>query len=468
MIQETSSDYQQFLQGKRLVVPSAGIEVAAADLHPSLFPFQRDLVRWSLRKGRAALFTGTGTGKTRMGLDWATHAAKRSLILAPLVVARQTVREAERLGIPCVYCRSQDQAPREGITITNYEMLFHFDPQAFGAVVLDESSCLKDFTTVTRQVLTEVFKETPMRLAMTATPAPNDISEIANHAEFLGVMSRVEMIANFFVNRSAGKDLQLKRHGRDAFYRWLASWGMSLRKPSDLGYSDEGYNLPELSIIPHFLETDFLPEGRLFCDRLQGVTETARVRRQTIAARTAAAAALIEAEHNEPWIAWCGMNEEADRMTALILGAVNVEGKQSPDQKADLIERFVAGEVRVLVTKCEVAGFGMNLQHCARMVFVGMGHSYEKYYQAIRRCWRFGQTRDVRAHIVLTEPERCIYETVIEKEREAELTARELVRHVAAFEQEELGQTRSRTDYGPGQAMMLPAWLSQGNEHDHQ
>lgn len=459
MVQAVSSDYREFLSSKKLVVPSCGVEVPAEDLHSSLFPFQKDLVRWSLRKGRAALFTGTGTGKTRMGLDWARHAATRTLMLAPLVVARQTVKEAARLGIPAVYCRSQSDAPPTGTTVTNFEMLHHFDPTAYGAVVIDESSCLKDFTTATRNTLIAVFRDTPMRLCLTATPAPNAIDEIGNHAEFLGVMTRSEMIAAFFVNRSAGKDLQLKRHGRDHFYRWLASWGMSLTKPSDIGYSNEGYELPELSIVPHFLETDYTPEGRLFAERLQGVTETASVRRQTIAARTAAAAALIEAEHNEPWIAWCGMNDEADRMTALIPGAVNVEGKQTPDQKADLIEQFVDGKVRVLVTKCEVAGFGMNLQHCARMVFVGMGHSYEKYYQAIRRCWRFGQSRPVKAHIVLTEPERCIYETVIEKEREAELTVRELVKHVAAFEQAELGQTR-RTEKEQLRRMDLPAWLS--------
>jgi len=457
VIHSASSDYRQFLDSKRLIVPAAGKQVGDALLHGDLFPFQRDLVKWSLAKGRAALFCDTGLGKTFMQLDWARHAAPRALILAPLAVARQTVREAARWGIPAVYARSQEQASPDGITVTNYEMLPHFDPAEFGAVVLDESSILKSFEGKTRTALIKTFERTPLRLCCTATPAPNDIAEIANHAEFLGVMSRTDMLAAFFVHDDEG--WRLKRHAEQPFYRWLASWGMSLKRPSDLGYSDAGYDLPELSIEPHFLPTDYAPEGKLFADRLKGVTERASVRRQTLAARTAAAAALIEAEHLEPWIAWCGLNEEADRLTRLIPGAVNVEGSQTPDQKAEAIERFIAGEVRVLVTKPGIAAFGLNLQHCRRMVFVGMGDSYEQYYQAIRRCWRFGQTEPVAAHIVLTDPERVIYDNVIGKEKEAEILGRELVRHVAQFEKLELTQPDRKHHYTAGTKMTLPSWI---------
>ena len=454
-----STDYQSFLESKKLIVPSIGRVVTDDLLSAVLFPFQRDLVRWSLRKGRAALFCDTGLGKTAMQLEWGRHAAARTLILAPLAVAQQTVREGEKFGIPVTYARRQEDAPAAGITITNYEMLSHFDPDAFGAVALDESSILKAFEGKTRTALIEAFRKTPMRLCCTATPAPNDIAEIANHAEFLGVMSRVEMLAAFFVHDDAG--WRLKGHAREPFYRWLASWGMSLKKPSDLGYSDDGYNLPTLSITPHFLETDYAPDGKLFADRLSGVTERASVRRQTFAARTAAAAALIEAEHREPWIAWCGLNDEADRLTQLIPGSVNVEGSQTPEQKAAGIEQFLDGRARVLVTKSQVAGFGLNLQHCARMVFVGMGDSWEQYYQCVRRCWRFGQQREVKSHVVLTDPERVIWDNVQRKEHEAEAMARDLVRHVARFERAEIEEQTEQDRYRAQQGMLLPEWIRQ-------
>lgn len=451
------AEYSAFLESKKLVVPAVGREVTTEDLSPHLFPFQRDLVRWSLRKGRAALFCDTGLGKTVMQLDWARHAAARTLILAPLAVAQQTVREGEKFRIPVTYARRQADAPERGITITNYEMLSHFDPDLFGAVVLDESSILKAFEGKTRTALIEEFRRTPMRLCCTATPAPNDIAEIANHAEFLGVMSRVEMLAAFFVHDDEG--WRLKGHAREPFYRWLASWGMSLKRPSDLGYDDTGYDLPPLAITPHFLETDYAPEGKLFADRLSGVTERASVRRQTFAARTAQAVALIEAEHREPWIAWCGLNDEADRLTALIPGSVNVEGSQSPEQKAEGIARFLDGSARVLVTKSQVAGFGLNLQHCARMVFVGMGDSWEQYYQCVRRCWRFGQQRPVEAHVVLTDPERVIWDNVQRKEREATAMAADLVRHVARFEKAEIEEQREEDRYQATGSMRLPDWI---------
>lgn len=442
--------YATFLESKRLVVPSVGVTVKPASLHPSLFPFQRDLTHWALRKGRAALFADTGLGKTLMQLAWAQHAGRRVLILAPLGVARQTVREGERWNIDVHYCRSGADAG-DGITITNYEMLPHFDPSMFEAVVLDESSILKNFEGKTRSALIEAFRATPMRLCCTATPAPNDTAELANHAEFLGVMSRAEMLASFFVHDDNG--WRLKGHAREPFYRWLASWGMSVRKPSDLGYSDLGYDLPGLSIIPQIVDTDYAPPGQLFATTLKGVGERAAVRKATMDDRVQRAAELIRAEPSEAWIAWCGLNDEGRNLAALIPDCVLVEGQQSPEAKAEALEAFAAGHVRVLITKPTIAGFGMNFQHCARQVFVGLGDSYETYYQSIRRCYRFGQQREVRAHIVLTEPEEPIYTNVLRKEREAEHTAAELLRHVAAFEREEIGKVESNTfDYGTDEA----------------
>jgi DNA modification methylase len=329
--------------------------------------------------------------------------------------------------------------------------------------VLDESSILKNFEGKTRTELIEAFRETPMRLCCTATPAPNDISELANHAEFLGIMSRVEMLASFFVHDDEG--WRLKGHAKEPFYRWLASWGMSLKRPSDLGYSDIGYDLPGLSIIPEIIQTDYTPPGQLFATTLKGVTDRMAVRKQTLSERVERAATLIKSEPDEPWIAWCALNDESKRLAERLgVDAVEVEGSQSPEEKAEALEAFAAGRIRVLVTKPSIAAFGLNFQHCARQVFVGLGDSYETYYQAIRRSYRFGQTREVRAHIVLTEPEEAIYANVLRKEREAETTATELLRHVAVFEKEEIGKVEGNEfTYAANEARGKDWWLLLGD-----
>lgn len=448
--------YAAFLERKSLQAVASGHEVGADAIHPSLFPFQRDLVRWSLRKGRAAIFADTGLGKTRMQLEWARLTGERTLILAPLAVAQQTIREASALGIDVTYARDQSEA--NGITISNYERLERFNPDAFGAVVLDESSILKAYEGVTRTALIEAFRNTPWRLACTATPAPNDVSELANHAEFLGVMSRVEMLAAFFVHDEDG--WRLKGHAREPFWRWLASWGMSIKRPSDLGYADDGFQLPPLGIHPVLIPTDYVPEGQLFAATLKGVTDRAAVRKATVQQRVDAAVSLVQAEPGEQWLLWCGLNSEADALARACPGAVNVQGADSPESKAEALMAFAAGDVRVLVTKPSIAGFGMNFQRCARMAFVGMGDSYEAYYQAIRRCWRFGQTRPVTAHIVLTEPEDAIYANVLRKEHEAQQMASELVRHVAAYERAEIAQASARAEYRPEVQMTVPEWMA--------
>lgn len=437
--------YSDFLATKKLVVPNKGVDIAAADLPAFLFPFQADLVRWSIRKGRAALFADTGLGKTAMQLAWAQQVIRhtgdspespRVLILAPLAVARQTVAEGEKWGIPVAYRRNAADLPSRGIVITNYEMAEWFAPELFAGVVLDESSCLKDHEAKRRNALTAQWARTRWRLCCTATPAPNDIAEIANHAEFLGVMRRVDMLATFFVHDDAG--WRLKGHAREAFYRWLASWGMSLRRPSDLGYADDGYALPPLDIRAELIPTDWAPPGQLFPTALKGITERSQLRKDTIAERVRRAAELIGSEPDEAWIAWCGLNDEQDMLAALLPDALSVTGSQSPDEKADKLAAFARGESRVLITKPSIAAWGLNFQHCARQVFVGIGDSYETYYQAIRRSWRFGQSRPVRVHVVLSEPEEAVYRNVLRKERDAAETAAALVRHVASFEKAEI------------------------------
>jgi LAGLIDADG DNA endonuclease family protein/SNF2 domain-containing protein len=825
--------YADFLASKKLVAPAVGVDVAPEQLHPALFPFQRDLVRWSLRKGRAALFEDCGLGKTIQSLAWAEHAAERVLILAPLAVAQQTVREGERFGIPVSYVRHGDDAPERGIAITNYEMLSHFDPAAFGAVVLDESAILKDFNGRTRTALIEAFQHTPMRLCCTATPAPNDIQEIANHclpyhsvirtrdgnreigdivrkrepvevlsfdghqlvwarvtnwsrrpnpeglwriqwgrggkgasllstqchpiltrhgwtpagdvlpgdevaiaapsfsseqeevilgtllgdswlrtlrgwpslischskpqweyldwmanalgaktfdvtprpggviegrqivsqpqrrfrtpqspalwgiwqlayvegkkrvtrawldrigplglavwamddgttrtirysrearscnckrgahkkscstrgaremvcgyhfvfntdgfsleeralivtwlkerfgldviasggkkivltrestrhfreivapyitlgdhakewlsppvergqengivwlpvasscaepgsgggsvydieveethnfvmgsglvvhnSEFLGVMTRVEMLAHFFIHDSDG--WRLKGHSRKAFFRWLASWGMAVKKPSDIGGDDTGYDLPPLVVTPHFIDTEFTPTDCLFAVGLKGVTDRAKVRRGTLSARVEAAAALVQSEPREAWLLWCGLNDEGYELKRLLPDATLVEGSQSPDEKAAALLGFATSEVKTLLTKPGISGHGMNYQHCARMAFVGLGDSFEAFYQSVRRCWRFGQTRPVHVHVILSELERDIWANVMRKQSEADRLSHELIENASEFAKSELAAVSAGDEYHATQEMALPDWLRGG------
>jgi len=300
---ERKHAYSRFLESKRLIYRSGGRPVKASVINPILFPFQRDITLWALRKGRAAIFADTGLGKTFMQLEWARLITDRPvLIIAPLSIARQTIKEGLKLGLDVVYSRGSKSAR---LTITNYEMFDRFDFRAFGAVVLDESSILKGLDGKTRKALTERCRDIRYKLCCTATPAPNDITEIANHAEFLGIMSRADMLATFFVHDAGG--WRLKRHGEVPFYRWLASWGMSIRKPSDLGYDDDGYVLPPLEIKPLFVHTDAKPDGALFWTGLSGITERSAVRQKTMVERTEAAAKLAN-RGGEQWILWCGLN----------------------------------------------------------------------------------------------------------------------------------------------------------------
>ena len=447
--------YSEFLDTKRPVVSAIG-PVDPGEPHPMLFPFQRDLVRWAVRKGRAALFADTGLGKTLMQVEWARLMGERTLIVAPLSVARQTVREAEKIGVPVAYTRGD---LLDGISITNYEMVEHFDPGQYGAVVLDESSILKALDGKTRRRLTEMFAATPYRLCCTATPAPNDIAEIGNHSEFLGVMPHHEMLSAFFVHGSMddGKDgWRLKGHAEDAFFRWLASWSMAVRKPSDLGYSDDGFVLPPLTIRPLFVEADYVPEGQLFFGGLKGITDRSAVRKATLDDRVTKAAEIVN-DSADQWIVWHGLNAEGDALIRAIPGALLVEGSQSPEEKAAALEAFQDGAFRVLVTKPSIAGFGMNFQNASRMAFVGLSDSWEAYYQSVRRCWRFGQTRPVEATIVLSDAEAAIYENVMGKEREALRMQERLIEHVADYERLELEGGHEVMGYETG-TVERPTW----------
>ncbi|SRR6266568_223684 len=423
-------DYAQFLASKQRAAPAAGRPCAESDVHPMLHPWQRRITAWAVRRGRAALWEDTGLGKTLQQAEWARLSAGRALIVAPLAVCQQTVREAAKVGVTARYARSDEQAQGDGIWVTNYEMATRFDPAALGAVVLDEASILKQSDGKTRTALIRHFAPVPRRLTATATPAPNDMEELTNQAEFLGVASRTEMLAAYFVHDDDG--WRLKGHARKPMFAWMASWAAAVSRPSDIGGSDDGYLLPGLDIIPHLLAVDIVPDDQLFATSLGGVGGRARIRRATLDARCEAAAKLVTDEPDEPWLLWCGLNAEADRLADLLPGAVNVHGSMSPEEKAEAFLAFADGSIRHVITKSSIAAFGLNWQHCARMAFVGLGDSYEQYYQAIRRCYRYGQRRRVAAHVVLSELEGQITVNIARKEAQAAAVSRELVREMRA------------------------------------
>jgi DNA modification methylase/superfamily II DNA or RNA helicase len=456
---QQTRQYRQFLDSKLALVQPHGIDIDKSSINPILFPFQCDVTHWAIRKGRAAVFLDTGLGKTFVQLEWARLINQPTLIIAPLSVARQTVREGAKIGVGVRYVRSQSEFEDHPIRITNYEMIDNFDPSKFGAVVLDESSILKALDGKTRRKLTDTFQDIPYRLACTATPAPNDQSEIGNHAEFLGVCTMSEMLAMFFIHANKvteisngsgatikrkqsgtkGQEWRLKNYAHEAFYRWMASWSISLRKPSDLGYSDEGYNLPALNIKPLFVDVDYTPPGQLFFTGLKGIQDRHNVRRATLEERVSLAANMVNAS-KEQWIVWCGLTDEGDALTKAIPDARQVKGSDSPDYKADTIHAFQDKEYRVLVSKGKIAGFGMNFQNAHNMVFVGLNDSWELYYQCIRRQWRFGQALPVNVHIVLSEAEREIYANVMRKETMANKMRQELINNIREWEKEEMNK----------------------------
>lgn len=451
------SHYSNFLKRKVLVNPDCGLQADESKYPSAMFPFQRALTTWNLRKGRSALFAGTGLGKSIMQLAWAQQAGPRCIGFAPLAVAKQTVQEGLKWGIPVTYARHESDAPKTGITITNYEMMHNFNPDSWPAVFCDESGILKDFTGKLRNRIIAFCRKIPMRLLCTATPAPNDIQEIANHAEALGVMTRAEMLAHFFVHDDSG--WRLKKHGCDGFYRWLASWSMTLSKPSDIGFDDRDYDLPALNIIPHYIHSDYVPEGYLFTVKLSGVKERSSLRKATAEGRILKAAEIVGMESSESWLIWCGINKESDGISRLLKDAINIKGPDSPEKKEDGLLGFASGKHKQLITKLKIAGHGMNFQNAARMMFLGIGDSYEQYYQGIRREWRFGQLRPVDVHIVLSESEQIIYENVLRKEREAFEMQQNLIEHIALFETEEIAGYKQKDDYNPSQEMIIPDWL---------
>lgn len=428
------NDYEAFLNSKKLTTVDSG--KTCGDIHPALFPFQRDIVSWAVRKGRAAIFADVGLGKTVMYCEWCRQLSVPTLILTPLAVAQQTVNMAKSLlDMELRYVRSMAEVDFDNCLfyVTNYEMLEHFDAAQFQAVVLDESSILKAFSGKTKLQLIRTFKDTPYKLACTATPAPNDLLEIGNHADFLSVMSSRLMTSFFFTHDSqAGKNgnkYRLKKHATGKFYEWLASWAVALKKPSDLGYDDTGYDLPELNIELKTVNAGYTPAGMLEGFGVQSISavDAKKVRRATIASRSEVAVSQITAA-SEQWLVWTGLNDEAAHLTKHIQDSFDLHGSLKPDEKVQAIQDFVQGKTRVLVTKSSIAGMGVNMQQCANMLFFGVDYSWEQFYQSIGRIYRFGQkAQRVNVVIVTSEEERSVFEAIQRKGEEARMMTDELI-----------------------------------------
>jgi len=449
-------EYARLLESKQRRVAPAGI--ADFELSPVLFDFQRAITGWALRMGRAAIFADCGLGKTLMQLEWARHIPGRSIIVCPLSVAQQTVRESAKLGLESTF----EREPRSGsrIVVTNYHNLHKFDASEFSGVVLDESSILKSLDGKTKALITEMFGATSYRLACTATPSPNDYIELGNHAEFLGVCSTAEMLSEFFVHDGeTTSEWRLKGHAKDAFWKWVSSWAALISSPEDLGFDGSRFVLPELHVVHHTTDavgSDDMPT--LFPMPASSMSERREARRNSVEIR-ARLAADIASKLSGPVLFWCDFNAEADMIEELT-GAVQVSGSDSPEDKETRLDAFSTGAARMLVTKPKIAGFGMNWQHCADMVFVGLSDSYEAFYQAVRRCWRFGQERPVTCHIITSEAEAAVVLNIQAKHEKMATMGAEMKKHVkdailGTIATHGTGFThRAQTDEGDGWTMI--------------
>lgn len=453
-------DYREFLESKRIVHQSVGLDISRDKLSPVLFEFQKDLTRWNLLKGRSADFAGTGLGKTFIESEWGhqvhQNTGENVLILAPLAVSQQTVREAAKMGIIVHSCRTQDDV-KPGINITNYEMLHHFNPAKFGGVVLDESSILKSFDGKLRQQITDAFKDTPFKLSATATPAPNDYMELGTQAEFLGVMKRNEMLAMFFVHDGGDTSKwRLKGHAQKRFWEWVASWAAVVTKPSDLGYDDGDFNLPPLTVHEEVVE---ITDNSLFTIEAKTLADQRAAMKFTLPDRVRRCAEIVN-DSSGPFLVWCNLNAESEALKRAIPGAVEVKGSDKPEYKEKAAMGFADGTHRVLISKPSIFGHGLNWQHCNQMAFVGLSNSFEQYYQAVRRCWRFGQAKSVDAYVITSKLEGAIKANIERKERDAENMIAEMVQYTKEITKKNVRTTvREQVEYNPTVEMQIPSWL---------
>lgn len=447
---QTVSDYSEFIRAKAGTEVDAGFEPQQIGSH--LFDFQSAIVEWACKRGRAAIFADTGLGKTAMQVEWARqvaeHTGGRVLILAPLCVAQQTVEESAKFGTRVKYCRDEVQTGGDELIITNYEMVDHFDVTDYAGVVLDESSILKSHDSKTRAKIIEMFRDTPYKLSCTATPSPNDHMELGNQAEFLGVMTATEMLAMFFVHDGGDtSQWRLKGHGKTRFWEWMAKWSVCIRNPADLGFNGDSYILPGLNLQQHIIESPEALPGQLFSGLAQTLTERRDAKRQSMAERVKLTADMVNS-HNRPTIVWCHLNDESKALAGAIPDAVEVTGSMTADEKEKAIMAFTHGEKRVIVSKASICGFGMNWQHCHDMVFAGLDDSFESYYQAVRRCYRFGQKEIVNVHLVSAESEGAVKANLERKQAQANEMAESMVLHMRELTKQTIkGTTMEKSDY---------------------
>lgn len=422
------TEYERFIEKKQHVGCDHGFDPVF--MPDNLFPFQRSLVEWATRKGRGMLACDCGLGKTAMQLVWAQNVVQRTngrvLILAPLSVAPQTVREGVKFGVEAVHRRDGIKTG-DKIIVTNYERLHHFNSADFGAVVCDESSILKNFDGATRQAVTEFIRKTPYRLLCTATAAPNDYIELGTSSEALGELERKHMMAQFFVHDGGETSKwELKGHAKDhLFWRWVCTWARAMRKPSDLGFDDGAFTLPELMVRKHTVNASSPLDGYLFDLPAVGLQEQRSDLRRTMGERCEMAASLINS-HSRPAVAWCNLNEESHSLARMINGAVEVQGSDSEEAKEEALDGFARGDIRVLVTKSSICGFGLNWQHCAHTTMFP-SHSYEQYYQSVRRFWRFGQKNPVTVDMITTDGQDNVLENLNRKSAASDKMFEQLV-----------------------------------------
>jgi len=472
--------YDEFLSRKQPKLLACGMTSIPA-LPKQLKPFQRDIVSWALRMGRAAIFAGTGLGKTLQQLSWASamadHTGKQVIILTPLAVAQQTVQEAVKFGIDGVSYAADKSHANTRIIVTNYDRVEKFDMGKFGAVVLDESSIIKSHDSKTRAILTELCNAIPYRLCCTATPAPNDYVELGNHAEFLGVLSAKEMLATWFIHDGSIRatnvsnhgskpiaDWRLKRHAERDFWLWISTWAVVMRHPRDIGYDEPGYDLPPLRKHQITVPVEYkanIDTGMLFPTEANTLQEQRQASRSSIAARVDAAAKIVNADPDRPWLIWCQLNDEAAMIKDVLGNAVNVQGSDDANVKARHLLGFANGDIRYLVSKPSIAGFGMNFQVCNAMIFLGLNNSFEQLYQAVRRCWRFGQTKPVDVYMIAAETEGAVVANLDAKEQAADYMLAQMAEHMKDLTKRSLRQGASRN--GPvahKKTMEVPAWLA--------
>ena len=451
-------DYQEFLNTKNIKYESVGIDISLSSINPILFDWQKLITKWALNKGRSAIFLDTGLGKTLIQVEWARLLNCRVLIVAPLSVAKQTVRlSKDKLDIDIHYIRNGNDLVSQ-INITNYELLDHFNPKDFDGVVLDESSILKSLGSKTKVKLIDMFSNTKYRLCCTATPAPNDYIELGNHAEFLGVCTEAEMKSMFFINANkehtyiignkayyrkgsnkGGTEWRIKHPAENAFFKWLSSWSFSLTKPSDLGFDNDGFDLPTLNINTRFASSKYVPDGQLLFTGLHGIADRVAVRKNTIKERINILKEILD--NDNQWIIWCGLDDESKEVTSFLgNNCIEVKGSDSVEYKVEAFEKFQDGKIRILVTKPKIGGFGMNFQNSHNMIFMGLNDSWETWYQCIRRQWRYGQTQPVNIYAILSDKEQEIYLNIMRKDAMAIRLREKLIVQIKKFEETEIGR----------------------------